>query len=83
MRHRTTQELDWDRVLKDAVITGVAAGLAGTLLIATSAGGVGPGALNTAGPSVWLVLFVSVAVFTLGAVLGASAAHYRLTRVRT
>ena len=83
MRRRTTRELDWNMLLKDAVITGVSAGLAASVLIATSAGGVGPGQLNSAGPTLWLVVVVSVAVFTLGAVLGASASHYRLTRVRT
>lgn len=81
MRRRTQGNMDWNTVLKNAVITGASAGLGVSALIATSAGGVGVGALNTAGPTIWLVAVVAVSVFTLGAVIGASASHYRLTRV--
>lgn len=80
LRLRTLGPVDWQRCLGDAVIGGVAAGLVAGVLLATSAGGVGPGALTSAGPSWWLPGLVAVLVLTLGTALGAVAAHYRGVR---
>lgn len=82
LRYRISAEVEWKTVLTDAAVAGVAAGVVAGIFIATAAGGFGTGVLQSAGTAPLLATPIAVFAFTLGALLGASAAHYRLTRVR-
>ncbi len=79
---KTAKQMEWKHVVIDALRVGVVAGIATGIFIASASGGLGTGALNEAGTQPWLAGLIAVAVFSLGAVTGASAAHYRLSRVR-
>ncbi len=79
-RRLTYQNIPWKRCLQHSAGLGAAAGLVAGILIWTSTGGLGTGRLQSVGPPVFLTGVIAVVVFTLGAVLGASITHYRLTR---
>lgn len=72
----------WGRVLADGAAAGAAAGLAVGALIATSQGGLGPGLMQTAGPSAWQCLLVAVPLLAAGGAIGSAGAHYRSDRDR-
>lgn len=73
----------WGRVVGDGALAGAVAGVVVGLLAWTAGGSLGPGLLQTAGPSAWPVLAVAVPVLAAGAALGAAGAHYRSGRVRS